>query len=57
MDTARKAQFYDMIKDYLEGSLSVELESDFARAYQQGLRSLKGYIDSLEKSAEDIACY
>jgi len=45
MDDAMK---YEMVKQYLEGALSIELESDFGRAYLQGLRSLQGYIRQLD---------
>jgi hypothetical protein len=44
-----KAEILECVKNYLEGALSVELESDFGRAYLQGLRSLQAYIRQLEE--------
>jgi hypothetical protein len=43
-----KAEILECVKNYLEGALTVELDSDYGRAYLQGLRSLQGYIRQLE---------
>lgn len=43
------AMKYEMVKQYLEGALSVKLESDFGRAYLQALRSLQEYVDQLDE--------
>lgn len=45
-----KAALYDVVKGYLEGALKVEMESDYGRGYVQGLRTLQGYLATLEGS-------
>ena len=45
-----KAALYDVVKGYLEGALKVEMESDYGRGYVQGLRTLQGYLETLEGS-------
>lgn len=44
-----KAGILECVKNYLEGALTVELESDFGRGYLQGLRSLQNYLNQLEE--------
>lgn len=38
------------VKAYIEGALRTEMESDYGRGYNQGLRSLQGFIELLEAS-------
>lgn len=38
------------VKAYIEGALRTEMESDYGRGYNQGLRSLQGFIELLESS-------
>lgn len=45
-----KAVMLNAVKAYIEGALRTEMESDFGRGYNQGLRSLQGFIESLEAS-------
>lgn len=45
-----KAALYDLVKGYLEGALKVEMKSEFGRGYVQGLRTLQGYLETLEGS-------
>lgn len=47
-----KALMFDLVKEYIKGSLSIQLESEFGQAYQKGVRSIDEYIKSLEKSNE-----
>lgn len=47
-----KADMFECVKSYLEGALSVDLQSDFGRGYLKSLRSLQEYIAQLEKFAE-----
>ena len=44
-----KAEILECVKNYLEGALSIELETEFGRAYLKGLRSLQSYITQLEE--------
>lgn len=43
-----KEHLYDYVKAYLEGAMLPKVDSDFARGYQQGLRSLKEILERLE---------
>jgi hypothetical protein len=43
-----KAEILECVKNYLEGALSVELESDFGRGYRKSLQSLQDYLKQLE---------
>jgi hypothetical protein len=47
MDNAMK---YELIKRYIEGALSIQLESDFAYAYQKGIKSVQEYINYLDEN-------
>ena len=43
-----KSVMLNAVKSYIEGALRTEMESDFGRGYNQGLRSLQGFIELLE---------
>lgn len=38
------------VKAYIKGALRTEMESDYGRGYNQGLRSLRDFIELLESS-------
>lgn len=46
---------YEMVRRYVEGALQVELDSDFGRAYQKSLRSLKEYMIQLDERESRIS--
>lgn len=46
---------YELVRMYIEGALSIELDSDFGRAYQKSLRSLKDYMTQLDEREERIS--
>lgn len=41
---------YELIKRYIEGALSIQLESDFAYAYQNGIKAVQDYINYLDEN-------
>lgn len=43
-----KEHLYDFVKSYLEGAMKPQVHSEFARGYQQSLRSLKSVLEALE---------
>lgn len=43
-----KAVMLNAVKSYIEGALRTEMESDYGRGYNQGLRSLRDFIELLE---------
>ncbi len=43
-----KEMLYEFVKNYLEGAMKPKVDSDFARGYQQGLRSLKQILERME---------
>ena len=43
-----KTVMLNAVKAYIEGALRTEMESDYGRGYNQGLRSLRDFIELLE---------